>query len=431
MNIEQGQSEGDRRYFFSACKRSGSFTLFEKALDENWSRDKFNTEFARQSPIPQRQAQPIGLSDHEIRNFSFVRLVRALSDPGDREAQREAGFEIECSRAAIQMDRNFVPRGPQAYGRIPFDVLSEGQRDAIVGTATLGGNLVATDLPAASFIDALRKRMVVKQAGATILPGLVGNVAIPKLTTASIAYWVAENAAPTEGVPTVGQVTMTPRTCGAFVDIGRRLMIQSTPGAEQIFRNDIAMQLALAVDAAALHGAGSSEPTGLAGQSGIGSVTIGAQGGALTWAKIVELETSVANSNADQASMAYITNSRVRAALKTTMKVSTGTEGNFIWNDTAPSYEGGLPQGMINGYKALISNQVSNLLTKGTTTGQSAVFFGSWNNLCVGEWGRGLDILVDPYTGSSAGTTRVRGLMDVDVCVRQAAAFAAILDATA
>jgi HK97 family phage major capsid protein len=58
----------------------------------------------------------------------------------------------------------------------------------------------------------------------------------------------------------------------------------------------------------------------------------------------------------------------------------------------------------------------------------SAIIFGNFDDLIIGQWG-GLDVLVDPYTGSSAGTVRVRVLQDVDIAVRHAESFAAMKDA--
>jgi hypothetical protein len=40
------------------------------------------------------------------------------------------------------------------------------------------------------------------------------------------------------------------------------------------------------------------------------------------------------------------------------------------------------------------------------------------------------DVLADPYTGGSAGNTRITVHQDVDVGVRHAQAFVAMLDAT-
>jgi hypothetical protein len=57
------------------------------------------------------------------------------------------------------------------------------------------------------------------------------------------------------------------------------------------------------------------------------------------------------------------------------------------------------------------------------------MFFGNFSELLIGYWG-GLDVLVDPYTGGSAGTLRVRVLMDCDIAVRHAESFAVVSDYT-
>jgi len=68
-------------------------------------------------------------------------------------------------------------------------------------------------------------------------------------------------------------------------------------------------------------------------------------------------------------------------------------------------------------------------LTKGTNSGVcSAIIFGNFSDLVIGMWG-GLDLMVDPYTGSSAGTVRVVALQDVDVALRNTVSFATMVDA--
>ena len=67
-------------------------------------------------------------------------------------------------------------------------------------------------------------------------------------------------------------------------------------------------------------------------------------------------------------------------------------------------------------------------LTKGTSSGVcSAMIFGNFNDLVVGEWGA-LDLLFDPYTGSTTGAMRVTAFMDCDVAVRHAQSFSATQD---
>jgi hypothetical protein len=121
--------------------------------------------------------------------------------------------------------------------------------------------------------------------------------------------------------------------------------------------------------------------------------------------------------NADVGTLAYLTNAKVRGKLKGTSKVS-GQNG-FVWE------AGNTP---LNGYRCGVTNAVPSNLTKGTGTNLSAILFGNFADLVIGMWGT-LDLMVDPYTGSTAGTVRVVALQDVDVAVRHVESFATMVDA--
>lgn len=359
-------------------------------------------------------AGDVGMTAAERNRFSVVRLIRALANPADRSAQQEAAFEFEASEAALRAQGRNLRNG--AGATIPMDVLYHANRDLIVATSTMGGYTVGTDLRGGSFVDILRNHAYVASAGATILSGLNGAVAIPTKAAGATAYWVAEGTAPTEGNITFGQITMSPKTIGAWVDFSRKLMLQSSMDVEAMVRADLYGSIGAEIDRAALNGAGTgSEPSGILASTSVGTSTIGAQGGAPTWASIVELETLVANGNADRGALAYFVNSKTRGKLKTVAKSTAVTD--FIWER----------DNTVNGYRTWVTNQLPSNLTKGTTTGQSAAIFGNWNDLMIGQWG-GLDLLVDPYTASNTGTVRVVALQDVDVAIRRAASFAVAKD---
>ena len=352
----------------------------------------------------------IGMTQEEARSFSFVRAINALANPGDRRAQEAAKFEREASDAfATKMGR-----AAQGF-YVPVEVQ---KRDLLVGTATAGGNTVATQLLATNFIDLLRNKMAMTGLGAQFLTGLVGQIAIPRQTSGATAYWVAENGAPTESQQAFDQVTMTPRTLGAFTDISRKLLLQSSIAVEGFVRNDITTVIALAIDLAAINGSGASnQPTGILNTAGIGSVAGGTNGLAPTWAHIIALETAVAVANANIGNMGYLTNAQVRGKLLATEKAT--NTGAFVWADN----------NTLRGYKTEVSQQVPSNLTKGSASGIcSAILFGNWADLIIGQWGS-LDLMVDPYTGSTAGTVRVVALQDVDIAVRHAESFAAMKDA--
>jgi HK97 family phage major capsid protein len=254
-----------------------------------------------------------------------------------------------------------------------------------------------------------------------MLTGLVGDLAIPKQTGGATGYWLAEGSAPTEGAVTLGQVAMTPHTFGAYVDVSRKLLKQSSISVENMIRNDIARTIALGIDYAGLHGNSGSDanqPDGVAATGGIGSVVGGTNGAAPTWANIVSLETNVGQDNADIGSLAYITNAKVRGKLKTTLVTATYGD-RMIWAGGAQP---------LNDYSAYISNQVSSTLSKGSSNVASAIFFGNWADLVLGMWGE-MDMLVDPYSLSTSGAVRTVAFQDIDFAVRHAESFAAMLDA--
>ena len=359
-------------------------------------------------PVP---TSDIGLSKSEVKQYSVMRAIRAMANPGDRAAQEAAGFERAASEAVGKR------MGKTARGFfLPTDVQ---KRDLTAGTSNAGGYTVATDLRPQDFIGMLRNAMVIDGLGTRMLSGLIGQVAIPKQSGAATAYWVAENSSPTESQQTSAQVTMTPKTVGAFTDISRRLLLQSSIDVENMVQSDLAQVLGLAIQQAAISGSGASnQPTGLL-TAITASVIGGTNGLAPTWQNMIDLETAVATANADVGSMAYLTNAKVRGKLKSTQKFA-GTNGQPVWD------QGNTP---INGYRCAITNGVPSNLTKGTSSGvASAILFGNFQDLIIGMWGS-LDLMVDPYTGSTAGTVRVVTLQDVDVAIRNVESFATMVDA--
>lgn len=382
-------------------KDFGGPELARKAIAEGWDEAKLNEAIlaraGEKKPVPDGK---IGMSDKEIRQYSFLKVLHALANPGDKRAQEMASYERELSDAAVEK------RGSAAQGiLVPYDVLCTPlKRDLTVGTATAGGHTVATDLLAGSFIDLLRKRMVLNALGATTLNGLVGNVAIPRQTGSATAYWVAESGAPTESQQAFDQVTLSPKTVGAFTDFSRKLFLQSSIDVENLVRGDLIKVLGLEIDRVGLYGTGSSnQPLGVKNTSGINTKDFAAM--APTFAEIVGLETEVAADNADIGTLAYLVNARGRGSLKTTEKAS--STGQFIWE-----------QGnTVNGYRCEVSNQV-----EGNGSSTEDYFFGNWADLLIGFWS-GLDLMVDPYSNSTSGTVRVVALQDVDVAVRHPESF--------
>jgi HK97 family phage major capsid protein len=345
---------------------------------------------AKAQPVSE-SAGDIGLSATETREFSFQRAINALANPGDRKLQEAAAFERECSEAAAQR------AGKVAQGiMVPSEVL---RRDLTVGTASGAGDLVGTDFRPGSFIELLRNRSALAGLGVTSLSGLSGNVAIPRQTASATAYWLAESGSPTESQQTVDQVNLSPKTVGAFTDYSRRLMLQASIDVEQMIRQDLATVLALEIDRCGLYGLGNtSQPLGVKLTTGINTEDFGAA--TPTYAEAVSMESKIAADNADIGAMAYLMNATMRGNLKTKDK---GTDtGAYVFE----------PGGTVNGYNAVVSNQVES----------GDIFFAVWSQLIMAMWS-GLDLTVDPYTHSTSGTVRVVALQDVDFAVRHPEGF--------
>lgn len=250
-----------------------------------------------------------------------------------------------------------------------------------------------------------------------MMSDMVGIFDIPKQTGVGQSYWVTEGNAPTESGQTIGQVSFTPSTLGAFTDITRRFVKQTSLDAEQFVRNDLSRVIAIELDRAGINGSGSgAEPQGILQNSSVTTVAMGANGAAPTWAKTVELESTIAAANADSGNMAYLTSCVGRGKMKTTEKGSAGYPV-YLWGD----------QNQVNGYRAMATNQVPSNLTKGTGTNLTAMIFGDFSTVMYAFWG-GLDVLVDPYTQSSSGGIRVVALIDATLKILQTERLAKIVD---
>lgn len=372
-------------------QRTKNIELAQEFIANSRSLDELRTALlekmgVQEKPINAKDAE-IGMSSKERREYSFVRAINALAHPNSAEAQRAAGFELEVSRAAQEKS------GKEARGiLIPADVLGFGRRDLTVGSASGGGDLVATDLMSDSFIDLLRKALVLQTAGANVMTGLQGMVAIPRQSGGATTYHVAESGAITESQLTVDQVTMQPRTIGALTDYSRRLLLQSSIDIENLVRRDLAQQIAIEVENQAINGTGTgSYPLGFLNVTGINT-----ESGYTTFADYVNAEAALSTDNALMGTLGYLMNSALRGTLKTTEKAS-GTNGIFVYE----------ADNTINGYSAYVSNSMPN----------NTAVFANFSDIMIGFWS-GLDIMVDPYTGSASGTVRVVAMQDYDVAIR-------------
>jgi len=329
-------------------------------------------------------ASDIELTAREVEQYSLLRAINAAVN-GDWS---KAGFELECSRA-IEERAGRDARGFFVPVRVQTRVMN----------ATSGADLIGTDHLAGEFIDTLKPNSIVMTLGATVLDGLVGNVTIPKKTGDSTFYWLGDDDDVTDSDASIGSVGLSPKTVAGSVPMSRRLLKQSSPSIEALIQADLQRGAGLAIDLAALEGSGAAnQPQGIVNVTGVNTQTV-STAGTPTHAELVGFETKVADDNALDGSLAYVTTSAVRGKLKVTAKDS--GSGLFL-----------MEKGEANGYPVAVRN--------GITTHR--IIFGNWNDVLIGLWGI-LDVMPDTSTKAAAGGLVLRVFQDVDVAVRHAESF--------
>ena len=349
----------------------------------------------------------IGMTEREMASFSVFKLARAQAKGASKSDIEAATLEIEAAAAAAE-HRTTERSGAFA---IPQEVLdnfitpemkrmmgdNNQVRTLLAGTDT---SLIPTEHRASSFIELLRAQAVVMAAGAMTIPGLSGNVDIPRRATTGGAQWIsAEHGDSTDGEPTFDDVQLTPKDISVSTPMSRRMRQQSSPAIEGLVRIGIVADMALGIDLAALEGSGAAgQPEGVLNITGVNKPTafVGANP---TFAEVVAMETAVADDNALMGSLAYIGRSNMRGALKTTAKDA--GSGIFLMDGN-----------VLNGYSYLLSNQITD----------GHLYFGNWSDLMIGFWS-GLDLMFDEYTLAAKNGLYIRAFQTCDVAVRHPESF--------
>lgn len=333
-----------------------------------------------------------------VRQYSVMNVLRDAA--GIREdvhgKKVDIGFEREVDQECRKMGMGSA-RGGQFI--IPHAALA--RRDFTVsGTSSAS---VATNLYASEFIDVLRTKYVLGLLGVRFLTGLAGSVAIPKMTAGNTGYWVAESGDITESQPTLGQVTGTPHTCGVLTDISRRLLLQSTPDAEMMVRDEIIQRIIRTIQVGVFQGTGADgQPSAITNATGINNPSV--TQGTPTYAELLGFPGNIMSDNAEVDGQKWAFTGEVWQKLAATFTDGTAKAEHVLdWKSKT-----------CLGFPYFVTEDV----------GDNSAFFGDFSTITVGVWGAGLDLNLDTATLSSSGGLRIVGLQDVDVMVRLGQALA-------
>ena len=315
-------------------------------------------------------------------SFSMMEAIRNVCDK-----RQQPDFYRDLFNYA---KKDFRAAGPSVNGDIVVPLETRTYSDVLsAGDATKGQEIVEEDKR--SIIPPLTDRLVLAQAGATYLTGLVGDVSIPAYSGSNVA-WKAEKGESHQGAGTFSEVLFSPKRLTAYIDVSKLFLQQDGVGAEKLLLDNIANAVARKLESTILGvGVGSAnEPQGI----GYDTVTAGAGTIAKanpSWATVVGMETTVDTANALQQNLGYITNSAGRGILKSTAKGSASDDIMLMEGNT------------MNSYPVYVTNSCSAIA--GSDEGELLVF-ANWGDLMIAQWG-GYDITVDPYSHSHLGYIRI------------------------
>jgi len=347
-------------------------------------------------------------------SFSIAKGIRAASS-GDWS---EAGYEREMSQENAKLSgKHFDGRNIFIDPNMPM-----GRAATVAGTGT-GAELVGTTFRPDSFISMLYAKTLSDKLGVTNMLGLVGNQRIPVMTSGVAAQWGTEVQALTNSDIGTGKIDLTPKDLTAKSSFSRQLMVQGLPAVEAMITADIMKQLSLAIDTA-LIGAQTQIPNAPVGLMNLttmgvaGAQTVVAAGdsangsAALTWTDINNIIKLVDNANALDGSLKFVTNPKVAALLKSTVKAA--STAVYLMGDDSK----------VAGYDVVTSTIVPSTFTKGTSTGiTSPLIFGNWNEAIVAQWGA-IELVVDPYSAGDNSQIVVRAYTFADAGFKHTGSFA-------
>jgi HK97 family phage major capsid protein len=329
------------------------------------------------------RAPHLTLSPREVRDFSIHRALRAAYS-GDWS---KAGFERSVTLALIGDE-------PHESNRliIPPQVLA---RDLVAGSGPAGGFLVETS--ARGVLDSLRPILATARLGASIITGLQSNVTYARNAGGLTITWQATES--TQAVETdnfaTGQIALTPKTATAFVEASRLFQLMTADAGEAMILRELRLGLATAVDAAAFTGTGASgQPTGILNIPGIGTFT----GASINYAALLESQTDILSNNAlsEGGRVAFV----CRPAVASLLANRQGFNAN-----SGPCWQGPLAEGTVIGCPAMSTMQLP----------AATLLAGDFSQMLLAEWGSGVDIRVDPYSGFLAGRVGMAASISVDV----------------
>ena len=361
------------------------------------------------------------------KNFDLMAVIRKMA--GNPAKNDDTGLAWEMAR---EMELR-QPNRSTAHGGFllpSIDLMREVGllRTSTAGEETLGtpahgvidgigGNGAATVQTAvlvARFIKALGGATVLGKAGATVWDDMEGNVHIPRVSSDISAAWVnVENGSVGKNNPTFDQVQLTPHTLGAYVDITRRLSMQSNGAVTQIVLDLLRDAVNRKVEQAAFAGTGSDgQPQGILGISGVGSVSMTAN--APTKAELLDFINTLETANVDTGSgCCWFATPAVKKLLASTIDMTPVKNVAETENVGGVARKYRYENGKVEDFPLYASSLCP----------ADKLIFAKASDIVLASWGA-ISLIVDQYTLSTTGAIRIVCMSEWDFALLHPSAIA-------
>lgn len=349
--------------------------------------------------------------------FSWGRMAKLCMNTRSLLDDAEYGYEAEVYRNM-----------KKAYSSL--DATVKAELNASTGE---GGAFLIPSEVQATMIPILREVSIARALGATVFPGLVGNVIWNRQATDVTAYHINTEAtdAITTSAPKFERLELRPHVLAALVPMTWEMRTQSAISLEQFVKESIAQQIGLAQDQKIFLGTGAgSEPRGLVNHPDIGSVSFSGT-------------TFVASTSSGTVTPQDVTDKLLN--MYRAVRVASAAFGRLGWacspdalvklakskdGDSKPLFTSVgdlLPNSLLRSTYPIKESQLLDDSSSFPGTAGNAsenLIFGNWAEAVIGEWGT-LAFAMSETSGTDFETmrARLRGAMAWDFGVWHGASF--------
>lgn len=373
----------------------------------------------------------------EIERLNEAEIVRKPIHRGDgaveqsgpflARGQEIAPFFAKFAKAGGAAPRTYNPKDVRfgaliagmVHGNAFMPEMNSMELMALSESTGPGGGYVVPEVIAGHFIDEVRNRARVEEAGALAFPMSAPVVKIPGWDTAPTATWRGEGDSFGDSGGTFRTVTLSAKMIAGEVTVSIELIEDAFGNADAlaaVYEEAIARAVAEGIDKAALVGKGTdNEPLGIQNVSGINSVSMGANGAVpADYDKFLDVVYELENDNFEPGAFLY----SARTA-NTLRKLVTG-----ITSDKTKLE----PPQRLKELPTLITNQMGNAQTQGTDTASSSAFCAEWENLLIGyRPNLGIRVQADHSKKGDTGQVVLRFNARADVGLLRKTAFCTLV----